>query len=186
MPVQASLSPTKKGLLMLRKFLLLASTFATLAATAALPAGATTVTFTLSAGALSISAPAGSLPLGSPQVASTSSHTFSGLLGTVTVTDDRGGGTAWVASVISTAFTPDNAAAAVPALNVGYVPGTVTVSALVVATKPVTTDLTGVSPVVNGASTGLSTASWNPTITVLAPANSAPGIYSGTITHSVA
>jgi hypothetical protein len=59
-------------------------------------------------------------------------------------------------------------------------------SALVGTVKPVTTDLTGVSPVVNGASTGISTASWSPTITVLVPANAAPGVYSGTITHSVA
>ena len=171
----------------MRNFLLLASALATLAAATALPAGAdTTATFTLTAGALSISAPTGTVPLGASQVASTSSHTFSGLLGTVTVTDERGGATAWVASVISTAFTPNNAAAAVPAINVGYAAGTITVSALVVAVKPATTDLTGVSPVVNGTSTGISTASWNPTITVVAPAGAAPGIYSGTITHSVA
>jgi hypothetical protein len=56
----------------------------------------------------------------------------------------------------------------------------------VTATKPATTDLTGVSPVVNGVSTGLSTASWNPTISVLLPANAAPGTYTATITHSVA
>jgi hypothetical protein len=172
---------------MMRKFLLLASSFAMLAAATTLPAGAATpVTFTLTAGALAISAPTSSVALGASQVASTSSHTFTGLLGTVTVTDDRGGATSWVTSVIATAFTPDNASAAVPALAVSYAAGTVTVTALVVATKPVTTDLTGVSPVVNGVSTGLSTASWNPTISVVAPANSAPGIYSGTITHSVA
>ena len=38
----------------------------------------------------------------------------------------------------------------------------------------------------NGASAGISTASWNPTISVLVPANFAPGVYSATITHSVA
>jgi hypothetical protein len=119
-------------------------------------------------------------------VASVSSHTFSGPLGTVTVTDERGGATTWVASVISTAFTPDNAAAAVPAIDVHYVPGTITVSASVLATAPATLDLTGVSPVVNGTSTAISTASWNPTISVSVPANSAAGTYSGTITHSIA
>ena len=31
-----------------------------------------------------------------------------------------------------------------------------------------------------------STASWNPNISVLVPANYAPGVYSATITHSVA
>ncbi len=48
------------------------------------------------------------------------------------------------------------------------------------------TDLTGVSPVVNGTSTGISSASWNPTISVDVPANAPPGVYSATITHSVA
>jgi hypothetical protein len=165
--------------------MLLASTFATLAGASALPAaGGTPVNFTLTAGALSISAPAGPVALGVPQLASPTARTFTGLLGTVTVTDDRGSG-AWVASVISTAFTPNNAAAAVPATAVSYAPGAITVLGVTVAT-PATTDLTGVSPVVNGTSTALSTASWNPTITVLVPGGSAPGIYSGTITHSVA
>ena len=63
----------------MRKFLLLASIFITLAGATTLPAGAATpVTFTLTAGALAISAPTGSVALGASQVASTSSHTFSG------------------------------------------------------------------------------------------------------------
>jgi len=170
----------------MRNFLLLVCTFTTLAAATALSAGATTATFTLTAGALSISTPAGPVALGASQVASVSPHTFSGQLGTVTVTDERGGATTWVTSVISTTFVPTPAGTAVPAINVSYAPGTITVSALVVAATPVTSDLTGVSPVVNGTSTGISTASWNPTITVLVPANAAPGVYTGTITHSVA
>jgi hypothetical protein len=172
----------------MRKLVLLASTIVAVSAAIALPtrAIATTATFTLTAGALSISTPAGPVALGAPQVASTSARTFSGPLGTVTVTDERGGATTWVTSVISTAFTPVPASTAVAAVNVAYAAGTVTQSALVTAATPVTTDLTGVSPVVNGTSTGLSTASWNPTITVVVPANAAPGVYSGTITHSVA
>lgn len=47
-------------------------------------------------------------------------------------------------------------------------------------------DLTGVTTVVTGASAGISSASWNPSISVLVPANYAPGVYSATITHSVA
>jgi hypothetical protein len=39
---------------------------------------------------------------------------------------------------------------------------------------------------VTGTSTGISTASWNPSISVLVPANMAPGVYSATITSSVA
>lgn len=172
----------------MRKFVLFASTFVTLAAAAALPAAGadTTATFTLTAGELSISAPIGSVSLGS-RVASASPSTISGQLGVVTVTDDRGGATTWVTSVIVTAFTPTigPAVTAIAADKVSYTAGTIT-QVGVTATKPVTTDLTGVSPVVNGASTGLSTASWNPTISVLLPANAAPGTYTATITHSVA
>jgi hypothetical protein len=56
----------------------------------------------------------------------------------------------------------------------------------VVATAVHGADLTGVTTVVNGASTGISSASWNPTISIAVPANYAPGVYTATITHSVA
>jgi hypothetical protein len=171
----------------MRKFVVLVGAFATLAAATALPGGAgTPASFTLTAGALSISAPTGAVSLGS-QTVSSSGSTVSGQLGVVTVTDQRGGATAWVASVIVTAFTPTTgpAVTAIPATQVGYSVGTVTQVGVTTA-LPATTDLTGVSPVVNGTSTGLSTASWNPTISVILPANAAPGVYSATITHSVA
>jgi hypothetical protein len=156
---------------------------------AVLPAGAavtggTAATFTLTAGALSISVPTGPVSLGSQQALTTSS-TMSGSLGVVTVSDQRGGTTAWTTSVISGAFTPP-AGPADPASNLSYAAGTVAVSANVVATAVAATDLTGESTVVTGSSTGISTASWNPTITVIVPANFAPGVYSATITHSVA
>jgi hypothetical protein len=169
----------------MRKFLLLATTVAIFAAATAIPAAAaTSATFTLTAGALSISAPTGSVSLGS-QVAATSASSLSGSLGVVTVTDQRGGTTTWTASVISTAFTPP-AGPADPASNVSYGSGLITVTPTVVATAVAAADLTGVSTVVTGASTGISTASWNPTISVTVPANYAPGVYSATITHSVA
>jgi hypothetical protein len=169
----------------MRKFLLLASASALLAAVTALPAGAVTpATFSLTAGGLSISAPTSSVSLGS-QVASTSSSTISGALGTVTVSDQRGGTTTWTASVISSAFTPPSGPAD-PASNVSYAAGTITASATVVATGVPASDLTAVSTVVTAASTGISTASRNPTISVFVPANFAPGVYAATITHSVA
>jgi hypothetical protein len=149
------------------------------------PLGAATpATFTLTAGALSISTPVASVSLGS-QVASTSSSTISGSLGPVTVTDQRGGATSWTTSVISTAFTP-SVGPADPASNVSYAAGPITVTPTVVATAVPGVDLTGVTTVVTGASTGISTASWNPTISVFVPANFAPGVYLATITHSVA
>jgi hypothetical protein len=168
----------------MQKFLLLASTFAALAGLAALPAGsATPATFQLVAGTLSISTPTASVSLGS-QVSSITSSTMSGPLGVVTVSDQRGGTKTWTASVISTAFTPP-AGPADPASNVSYAAGTITASG-VVATAVAGADLTGVTTVVTGASTGVSSASWNPTISVLVPANFAPGVYAATITHSVA
>jgi hypothetical protein len=168
----------------MRKLLFLASTFAAFAGVSALPAGsATPATFQLVAGTLSISTPTASVSLGS-QVSSVTSSTMSGPLGVVTVSDQRGGTTTWTASVISTAFTPP-AGPADPASNVSYAAGTITASG-VVATAVAGADLTGVTTVVTGASTGVSSASWNPTISVLVPANFAPGIYAATITHSVA
>ena len=167
------------------KFLLLASTLATLSAAFVLPARATTpATFNLTAGGLSISAPTTSVSLGSQTVSNTSS-TISGSLGVVTVSDQRGGATTWVASVISTAFTPPSGPAD-PASNVSYAAGTITASPLVVGVAVAAPDLTGVATVVTGTSTGISSASWNPTISVFVPANFAPGQYSATITSSVA
>jgi hypothetical protein len=117
-------------------------------------------------------------------VAATTSTTISGQLGDVTVSDQRGGVTTWTASVISTAFTPA-AGPADPASNVSYTAGAITQTG-VVATAVAVTDLTGVSTVVSGASGGISTATWDPSISVIVPANLAPGVYSATITHSVA
>jgi hypothetical protein len=169
----------------MRKLLFIAGTLAVLAGVTALTAGAdTTATFTLTGGALSISAPTGSVSLGS-LVAKTTSSTMSGSLGDVTVTDQRGGVTVWTASVISTAFTPTSGPAD-PAINVSYGTGAVTVTSTVVATPVAATNLTGVTTVLTGASTGISTASWDPTISVVVPANFAPGVYVATITHSVA
>lgn len=144
----------------------------------------TPMSFTLTAGALSISTPTANADLGT-QVSSTTVSSISGLLGQVTVTDQRGGTTTWTTSAIATAFTPGGGPAD-PASNVSYAAGTITDSATVVATAVNVTNLTGQSTVVTGASSGISTASWNPTITVIIPANFAPGIYLATITQSVA
>lgn len=150
----------------------------------ATPAGASTpASFTLTAGGLSISAPTSSVSLGT-QAALPTDSTMSGPLGLITVIDQRGGVTTWTASVISTAFTP-GVGPADPASNVSYAAGGFTV-ANVVATAVPGPNLTGVSIIATGASTGISTASWDPTISVVIPASLAPGVYTATITHSVA
>ena len=74
----------------------------------------------------------------------------------------------------------------IPASNVSYAAGTITPSGAVTATAIAAPDLTGVSPVVSATSTGVSSATWNPSISVFVPANFAPGVYLATITHSVA
>ncbi len=151
----------------------------------ATPASAITpMSFTLTAGALSITAPTTSVSLGS-EVSSTTSSSISGALGVVTVTDQRGGVTTWTTSAIASAFTPSGGPAD-PASNVSYVAGPISVSSTVVATALTANDLTGEVTVVTGASSGISTASWNPTITVVIPPNFSPGVYTATITQSVA
>jgi hypothetical protein len=87
--------------------------------------------------------------------------------------------------VISTAFTPP-AGPADPASNVSYAAGTITASGTVTPTAVAAPNLTGVVTVVTATSTGISSASWNPTISVFVPANFAPAVYAATITHSVA
>jgi hypothetical protein len=169
----------------MRKFVLLLTTLFALSIGFVLPAAASTpASFTLTSGILSISAPTAGVSLGT-QVASTTSSTMSGSLGAIVISDQRGGPTTWTASVISTAFTP-NGGPADPASNVSYVAGPIVESGPVVATAYSVTDLTGVVTVVTGVSTGISTATWSPTISVLVPANFAPGIYTATITSSVA
>ena len=174
---------------MLRKFVLLASALAAVAAATALSAGAdiTTATFTLTtAGVLSISAPTGTPVSLATQMSSNHASTVSGQLGTVTVSDQRGGAQTWTATAISSAFTPTigPAVTAIAASAVSYSVGTITQSG-VVATGVDAPALTAVVTVVTGVVTGLSTASWNPTISVAVPAGALPGTYTATITHSV-
>jgi len=173
--------------MILWRFLVIGGMLATLTALAAglaVSADASNATITLTAGALAISAPSTSVSLGSSSV-SNGSITISGSLGVVSISDQRGVTTPWTASVISTAFTP-TAGPAIPASAVSYAAGVLTQSTGVVATAVAASDLTGVSTVVTGVPTGVSSVSWNPTITIVVPPNFAPGTYAATITHSVA
>jgi hypothetical protein len=168
----------------MRKLLLLTSVFGALVAASAISARANTMSFTLTtAGALSISAPSGNVSLGS-QMSLNAASTITGQLGVVTVSDQRGGSQTWTASVIAGAFTPPSGTA-IAASAISYAAGPITVSG-VVATAVAAPDLTAVSTVATGSGTGVSTASWNPTIAVIVPASFAAGIYTSVITHSVA
>jgi hypothetical protein len=148
----------------------------------ALP-GDTTATFTIDAGALSITPPA-TAALGS-RANTLGAASFTGSLGPVAVLDLRGlaaGG--WVASVISTAF---GGPAAIAATEIGYTPGTVSAVGAGTHVGTVSPNLTGVVVAVTAAGiTGANSASWNPTISVNVPALAPIGTYTATITHSVA
>ncbi len=148
--------------------------------------GITTATVTVIGGALSITVPtdAGSLGTRSNTVGG---GTISGPLGQVQVNDARSAsaGSGWVASAISTAFTPP-AGAAIPAAAVGYTAGGITKVGTATFTADDPTNLTGVAPVVTATGiTGDNSATWNPTIHVTVPGGMAAGVYSATITHSV-
>jgi hypothetical protein len=100
----------------------------------------TTVTFTVTSGALTISAPAGPVSIGQGAPGTT----FGGQIGTVTVNDLRGANPAsWIASVAATPFTATGTGiAAIPASNMLYTPeaGTTTGNGTITpgATGPMT------------------------------------------------
>jgi hypothetical protein len=160
---------------------------AVLAYSSSTPAGAdpdTTVTFTVTTGALSMSAPVSAdLGTGAPGT------TISGSLGPVTVTDDRALLSAsWTTTASSSDWTTGTATPAetITATDVGYDPCSITTTGTITATgTPVTLSGTA-APVVTGTSgVGDNTATWNPVISVAVPASAVGGTYTGTLTQSV-
>ncbi|WP_204073839.1 hypothetical protein [Planotetraspora phitsanulokensis] len=144
----------------------------------------TTVTFTVTSGALTITAPAGPVSLGS----TTAGNSVSGPLGTVRVTDARGGTPTsdWIARVSSTSFVgPSDTIAASAAV---YTPGAGT---LLVGNGTLTSGTPGslgaqrVAMTYTGG-TGNSDATWDPTLLIAVPLSVGLGTYTGTVTHSVA
>lgn len=157
-----------------------------LAIPSAAPAAPTTATVTVTGGALSITVPTDAGSLGT-RANSVLGGTISGPLGIVEVSDARSAaaGAGWIASVISTAFTPA-AGPTIGAASVGYSAGPITKvgTATYLANDP--SDLTADVPAVTAtAITGDNSATWNPTINIFVGGGKAAGTYSGTITHSV-
>ncbi|MFC9094560.1 hypothetical protein ACFYYI_26965 [Streptomyces sp. NPDC002387] len=141
----------------------------------------TTVTYTVTSGALSMSAPvSANLGSGAPGT------TISGALGTVTVTDDRALLSAsWTVTASETDFT--NGASTIPATDAGYDPGSITTTGTITATgTPVTLSGTATPVVTGSAGVGDNTATWNPTVSVSVPTGAVGGNYTGTLTQSVA
>jgi hypothetical protein len=150
------------------------------------PVETTSATVTVTGGALSITVPTDAGNLGT-RANTVLAGTISGPLGEVRVNDARSAaaGSGWVASVISTAFTPP-AGPTIGAAAVGYTVGTITKVGTATFTANDPPDLTGTVPAVTATGiTGDNSATWNPTITVTVAGGKAAGVYSGTITHSV-
>ncbi|MFI1095929.1 hypothetical protein [Streptomyces sp. NPDC020917] len=141
----------------------------------------TTVTYTVTSGALTLSVPASDdLGSGAPGTA------ISGAIGPVTVTDDRALASAsWSVTAAETDFT--NGASTIPATSAGYDPGTITTTGTITATTTSVTLSSSAQVVVTGSDgVAANTATWNPTVTVHVPASAVGGTYTGTLTQSVA
>jgi hypothetical protein len=178
----------------MRKLAVIAAAGAIALLGTALPASAattgdTTATFTIDAGSLSITVPAGPAALSNP-TASISTTSASGSLGNITVVDDRGGTTGWVTTASSTDFTgtdltdipASGVSYTIPASGTGHLVPTGTVTPT--ANNP--TDLSSDTAVVTAtAVTGVNSVTWNPGIHVSIPAAALIGDYSATITHSI-
>ena len=146
----------------------------------------TTATITVTTGALSITVPAAAGLLGTT-ANTVGGSLISGPLGQVQVLDARSAaaGSGWVASVISTAFTP-SAGPTIAAALVGYTAGAITKVGTATYTANNPANLTGAVPAVTATGiTGDNSATWNPTINVTVPGGTVAGTYSGTITQSV-
>ncbi len=159
----------------------------------------TTVTFTVNAGTLDITAPlSANLGAGAPGT------DISDQLGTVEVTDTRASADAsWVATVTSTDFTTGvtpTATETIAAELVDYWSGPATVGPTGTGTftegqtaagdaEPLNDGVTPNVPVTaftHTGGTGNNSVGWNPTLVVHVPLANEAGLYTGTVTHSVA
>ena len=170
--------------------LVIAAAAGTLAVGFAAPASAapgdTTATITITGGSLGITVPAAAGNLGAARPNTVGAGTISGPLGQVQVDDARAAaGAGWVASAISTAFTPPSGPA-IAASAVSYTAGTIVMVGTATYTANDPANLTGVSPVITATGiTGDNSATWNPTVSIAVPGGMAANVYSATITHSV-
>ena len=161
-------------------------TFGIASPASAATSGVTTASITVLGGSLSITVPSDAGNLGT-QIDTVSGGTVGGPLGQIQVSDARGAaaGSGWVASVISSAFTPP-AGPAIAASAVSYAAGPIAKVGTATYTANNPANLTGVVPAVTATGiTGDNSATWNPTINVAVAGGMAAGVYSATITHSV-
>jgi len=141
----------------------------------------TTLTFVVTSGALTLSVPA-SADLGSGAPGTT----VSAPIGACTVIDDRALVSAsWTVTAAETDFA--NGAQTIPATDADYTVGTVTTTGTITVIGTDVTLSNSPQTVVTGtAGVGDNTASWDPTISVHVPPGAVGGLYTGTLTQSVA
>lgn len=152
--------------------------------------GATTTTFTVSGGALSITVPASTVNLGS----AAPGGTITAQLGAVAVTDARALlVAAWTGSVTATAFTTGGGTTAETVANssVTYWSGAATGTTGTATFTPgqanagaAQTMAVSRTAFTATAGVGDNSATWNPTLVVTLPAQAVVGTYTGTVTHS--
>ena len=163
---------------------LLAATGATaLVVSIAMPASAddTAATFSLTGGTLTLSV--GASAALTDEASGVAANVITGTLGTVSVTDARGGTAGWVTSAASTTFTGAGLSASD---GVAYTNGTVTETGTnTVAAVTGQSIATSASVATATAVSGNNTASWNPTLDVSMPAGALAGDYVGTVTTSL-
>lgn len=142
------------------------------------------MTFAVTSGALTLTAPS-SANLGS----GTPGSNITGLLGPVTVNDDRALlAASWTATASSTDFTTGGGTPGetIPASAVTYDTGTVSHTGIITIDAFDITLSNSAQTVVTGtAGTGNNSATWDPSITVAVPAGAVGGTYTGTVTDSV-
>jgi len=157
-------------------------------AQAVLATGDTTTTFALTGGALTMTVPAAATL--TPATAGAS--TVSGPLGLITVADLRAAlNNGWTDTVSSTTFVLTGGTGTtnetVAVANVAYASGAGTVTANGSFTQGNLAN--GAVPGPGGthtAASGISTTTWTPTLTLTLLGSQVAGVYTGTVSHSVA
>jgi hypothetical protein len=144
----------------------------------------TTLTFSVTSGALTMTAPAtASLGSGAPGTI------ISDVIGNVTVTDDRALLAAtWTAVASSTNFITGGGTGAenIPATDATYTPGPVSTTGTISASpSEITLSASPQAVVTATAGVGDNTATWDPRIAVSVPTSAVVGNYTATLTESV-
>jgi hypothetical protein len=157
------------------------------------PAEATSVTFTLGGGTLSVAQPSGTAALTGGALSGLVGTALTGSLGSTTVNDTRGGVTGWTSTIAQTTAL-SNGTTTIPVGNTkAWVSGAIVPTGVAVVTSGTyVSQATGLtlsgsaqSFVTATAVVGVNSATFNPQIAVTIPSDATAGDYSGVITQTV-